>query len=134
MGEVAAALILRLLVGAIMTAQGYRKLLQDPAAPHGRQQLASVIADMGLPAAGQLALLVAVCELVAGVLVLAGLITRLATIPIIVILLVALRAKWPSGFFGGWDWPLSVLGATLALLALGPGPWSLDAALGLPLR
>lgn len=134
MGEVAAALILRLLVGAIMTAQGYRKLLQDPAAPHGRQQLARVIADMGFPAAGQLALLVAVCELVAGVLVLAGLMTRLATIPVIVILLIALRAKWPSGFFGGWDWPLSVLGATLALLALGPGPWSLDAALGLPLR
>lgn len=132
--EAVAALVLRLVVGGIMTAQGYRKLLQDPGAPHGRQQLTRVIGAAGLPVAGQLALLVAFFELAGGALVLVGLLTRLAAIPLIVILLVAIRVKWPSGFFGGWDWPLSVLGATLALVALGAGPWSIDAALQLPLR
>jgi putative oxidoreductase len=134
MAEALAALILRLVVGGIMTAQGYRKLLADPSAPHGREQLTRVIAGLGFAAARPLALLVASFELLGGVLLLVGLFTRVAAVPLVVILAVAVRAKWPSGFFGGWDWPLSVLGATLALLAMGAGGWSLDAVLGLPLR
>jgi len=42
------------------------------------------------------------------------------------------RVRWQKGFVNGWDWPLSVLGGTIALLLLGSGAYSLDALLGLP--
>lgn len=120
-------LVLRVVVGGIFIAQGHRKLFAPAEASHGRHNLERMIAAAGIPFSSRLALLVSVLELTCGALLLTGLVARLACLPLIGILLVAIRVKLPTGFFGGWDWPISVLGGTLALLLLGPGAISLDA-------
>jgi putative oxidoreductase len=124
-------LVLRIVVGGIFVAQGSRKLFSDPDISHGRHGLERLVRQLGFPLPTQTALVVSLSELVFGSLVMIGLLTQLACIPLAVVLLVAVRAKWSAGFFGGWDWPLAVLGSTVALLLLGPGAISIDAATGL---
>lgn len=123
-----AALVLRVVVGAIFVTQGSRKLFAADDAPHGRGGLRRTIEASRIPRAGALAIAVSVLELTCGAFVLLGLATRLALLPLAGILTVAIvRFKWNAGFIGGWDWPLSVLAASVAIALLGPGPLSLDA-------
>lgn len=71
-----------------------------------------------------------VTEFACGILVGIGLIARLATLPLLATLAIAItRFKWRSGFIAGWDWPLSVFGIALGVLILGAGQFSLDGAL-----
>ncbi len=128
-----AALLLRLAAGMIFIAQGVRKLIASPDAPHGRDALAEMIRRQGWPWAGRLAIVVAATELLCGVMVLIGLLTRFAAIPLAAILVVAILGfKRKAGFLGGWDWPFSVLAIVVAIFVLGAGAWSIDALLGLP--
>lgn len=127
-----AVLVLRLAVGAIFVVQGYRKTFAQAGAKGSGAALRDVIAAEGLPAPALLARVVALVELVGGVLILLGLATRITAVPLAVTLAVAIaRFKWKDGFQGGWDWPLSVLAATLALFLLGAGTVSADHLLGL---
>jgi putative oxidoreductase len=126
----AAALILRLVVGAIFVAQGYRKTFAPADVPHGRAGLVRLISGAGLPSAPLLAGAVGAVELACGLCLLVGLFTAIASLVLSGVLLVAIVVfKWRSGFVGGWDWPLVCLAAVIALLLLGPGPLSLDTAL-----
>jgi putative oxidoreductase len=128
-----ATLALRVTAGAIFVAQGYRKLFVDPAASHGRANLETMIRNRGMPMPGRLALLVSAVEFVGGVALLLGVFTRVATVPLAGILVVAIAGfKFRTGFLGGWDWPLSVLTLLVAIALLGPGAISLDAALTRP--
>lgn len=134
MSEEFARIVLRLVVGGIFLAQGYRKALADEQLPHGLDALTTVVAAKRLPAPRALALLVAWVELIGGLLVLIGLLTRLALIPLAAITgIAAVAFKRQEGFFGGWDWPLSVFASSIALLLLGPGRYSIDALLGIDL-
>jgi putative oxidoreductase len=129
-----AALVLRVAAGSIFVAQGYRKLFAPADAPHGRAGLSEMIRRSGMPSPDRLAAVVAAIELVGGIALLLGLLTRLALIPLSVILLVAIVGfKRKAGFLGGWDWPFSVLAIAAALFVLGAGAWSLDAVLRLPM-
>ena len=128
----AAALVLRLVAGGIFVAQGWRKVVAPPDAPHGRANLEAMIARRSLPRPALLATAVGWTELICGAALLVGLLTRVAALPLAVVLMVAIAGyKWQQGFFGGWDWPLSVLAMVLAIALLGAGQISLDAALGL---
>jgi putative oxidoreductase len=127
-----AALVLRLAVGAIFVVQGYRKTFAPAGAKGSGAALRDMIAAQSLPAPALLARLVALVELVGGTLILLGLATRIAAVPLAMTLLVAIvRFKWKDGFQGGWDWPFSVLAATVALFLLDAGSLSIDHLLGL---
>lgn len=125
------ALILRLAVGGIFAAQGASRLWGIPKAPAG-QNLARLLEKRGLPAPAALATVVSVFEFGAGLLLMCGALTRLAALPLIVIVGTAVWFKRKDGFIGGWDWPFSVLGGTVALLVLGAGAFSIDAIFQIP--
>jgi putative oxidoreductase len=128
-----ASLVLRIVVGSIFLAQGVRKLFGKRDAPFGRGGLTAMIEAKRLPSPPLLALLASIVEFSGGILLLSGLLTRLALIPLMTILLMAVLVfKRSDGFYGGWDWPYSVLGSSVALFILGPGRYSLDSLFMMP--
>jgi uncharacterized membrane protein YphA (DoxX/SURF4 family) len=128
-----AVLVLRLVVGGIFFYEGYHKVVSPPDAFRGRNGLAALIEKQGFPYPKLTADLVTLAEFVGGATVVVGLLTRLALIPLIVTVgLAAFVFKRKAGFAGGWDWPFSVFGSSLALLLIGSGGWSLDALIGIP--
>ncbi len=76
------------------------------------------------------AYLVAFCEGAGALLLLIGLLTRIATIPLMIIMLVAIFAvHWPNGFEAGkngFEIPLYYLIMLFALFIMGPGSISVD--------
>jgi uncharacterized membrane protein YphA (DoxX/SURF4 family) len=124
----ATIILVRLMVGAVFLSEGIQKFLFPDQLGTGR------FLKIGLPMPELLGPFVGTFEIVCGSLVLLGLITRLAVIPLLVIMAVALvTTKWPillnQGFWAAahearTDWSM-FLGA-LFLLIVGAGPWSLD--------
>ncbi len=133
----AALILIRLLVGAVFLSEGIQKFLFPDKLGSGR------FGKIGIPAPGFFAYLDGVIEVICGCLVLAGLLTRLACVPLLVdisfaIILTKLRELQPGGFLGVsgfWgmahdartDWSM-LLGLIFLVLA-GPGRWSCDALL-----
>jgi putative oxidoreductase len=80
------------------------------------------------------AYLVAFFEAAGALLLLLGLFTRLITIPLMIIMLVAIFAvHWPNGFEAGkngFEIPLYYLIMLFALFVMGPGIISVDHSLG----
>ena len=123
-----AVVLIRLMVGSVFLSEGIQKFLLPDEAGAGR------FAKIGLPSPELLAPLVGGFEIVCGVLILAGLLTRLAAIPLLVIMGVALyTTKIPILMKNGF-WKMAhesrtdfsmMLGA-LFLLLVGAGAWSLD--------
>jgi putative oxidoreductase len=137
----AAVLFVRLAAGFTFLVAGTSKL-RDLSGTTG------FFTGLNFPAPEALATLVAVSETVAGVLVLLGLLTRLAVIPLMIIMIVAILAtKVPTlvgGEFGPFPAPrgpntglmpflssvrldFSMLMTTIFLLIVGSGPLSVDA-------
>jgi uncharacterized membrane protein YphA (DoxX/SURF4 family) len=124
----APVLLVRLLVGAVFLSEGVQKFLFPAALGVGR------FAKIGIPAPGFFGPFVGVVEIVCGALLLVGLLTRLAAIPLIIDMLVAIATtKLPmlakSGFWSlaheaRTDWCM-LLGSVFLLL-VGAGPLSLD--------
>jgi uncharacterized membrane protein YphA (DoxX/SURF4 family) len=122
-------ILIRLMVGAVFLSEGIQKFLYPAELGAGR------FAKIGLPAPDMLGPFVGSFEIACGLLVLVSLLTRLAAVPLITIMLVAITTtKVPillaSGFWkmaheARTDWSM-LLGA-LFLLIVGGGPWSLDA-------
>ena len=124
----AVVILIRLMVGAVFVSEGLQKFLFPDQLGAGR------FLKIGLPIPEMLGPFVGTFELVCGSLVLLGLLTRLAVVPLLVIMAVALIAtKWPmlgaQGFLAmaheaRTDWSMSL--GSLFLLIAGAGPWSLD--------
>ena len=124
-----AIVLVRLAVGAVFLSEGLQKFLFPDTLGVGR------FATIGIPWPEFMAPLVGVFEIGCGLLLLLGLFTRLAAIPLIVDMVVAIgTTKVPilakSGFWSmaheaRTDW--AMLLGSLFLLIAGPGPWSLDA-------
>lgn len=124
----AATILIRLMVGAVFLSEGIQKFLYSGQLGAGR------FAKIGIPAPEVLGPVVAAFEILCGSLMLAGLATRLAALPLIAIMTVALAStKIPIGLARGF-WAMaheartdvSMLLGALFLLAVGAGPWSLD--------
>lgn len=86
----AAAVLIRFMVGAVFLSEGLQKFLFPDQLGAGR------FLKIGLPMPQLLGPFVGTFEMICGVLVLRGLLTRLAVIPLLVIMAVALTTtKWP---------------------------------------
>ncbi|WP_394822278.1 DoxX family protein [Pendulispora albinea] len=136
-----ARIALRAAVGGVFLVSGIIKLLYE-------NQGVGRFTRIGLPLAAQLARFVSVVEIVAGGLLLVGLFTRLATVPLMVDMLVAIVTTKVPLLFGVGPEPVSampkigfwafayqvrlditMLCACGYLLAVGAGLWSFDALL-----
>ena len=130
-GASAAVILIRLVVGAVFLSEGIQKFLFPAELGVGR------FMRIGIPAPEIMAPFDGAFEIVCGVMLLVGLLTRLAAIPMIINMLVAISTtKIPilvkSGFWAmaheaRTDW--AMLLGSLFLLIVGSGPWSLDARL-----
>lgn len=131
--EDAAALVLRVTVGLVFVAHGMPKVFGAHDGPHGRGRTEGLLTRRRLPYPKLAVWGLALTELIGGVLVLVGLFTRIAAVPLAICVALAIPlAKWAQGFVDGWDWPFSLVGACTAIAILGGGAYSLDAAIGLP--
>lgn len=124
----AATILIRCMVGAVFLSEGIQKFLYPDQRGVGR------FIKIGLPEPELFATLVGVTEVTCGALVLLGLLTRLATVPLITIMLVALastkipilieRGFWTMAHDSRTDY--SMLLGSLFLLIVGAGPWAAD--------
>ncbi len=81
------------------------------------------LVSIGIPP--ELQLPIALAELIGGILLVVGVLTRITGSIFAVILLGAIfHIRWENGFFvskGGWEWDLVMLAAVLAIMVAGPG-------------
>jgi putative oxidoreductase len=121
-------IIIRLMVGAVFLSEGIQKFLFADTLGAGR------FAKIGLPSPEFLGSFVGSFEIVCGALVLLGLLTRFASIPLIIIMLVAIattkaevladKGFWEMLHGSRTDW--AMLLGSIFLLIKGGGFWSLD--------
>lgn len=121
-------ILIRLMVGAVFLSEGIQKFLFADALGAGRFE------KIGLPWPEFLGSFVGSFEIVCGTLVLLGLMTRLAGIPLIIIMLVAIattkaeilaeKGFWEMMHGSRTDW--AMLLGSIFLFIKGGGLWSLD--------
>ena len=128
-----APLAVRLIVGIIMAAHGLQKLTGGPA-NFGQ----NVLGGLGVPLPVLMGYVVTFAELIGGILLIVGLLSRLAALVITINLVVAiLLVKVNLGLISsqgsppGAELDLALMAGLLVILLAGPGKLSLDYALGL---
>jgi putative oxidoreductase len=112
---------MRLALGAVMVGHGYHKVFG------GLHHHAQFVSGLGLPAWS--AYLSSLTEFFAGLMILAGLFTRLAAFAVCIDLGVAIwKVHWPHGLMGegGFEFPLALATIAFALIFFGGGPIALD--------
>ena len=120
--------LIRLLVGTVFLSEGIQKFLFPDQLGIGR------FIKIGLPAPEFLGYFVPSFEIVCGILVLVGWFTRLAAIPLIVIMLIAIASTkipvllnegfWKMAHEARTDWAMLI--CPVILLLAGAGKYSLD--------
>ena len=134
-------ILIRLLVGGVFLSEGIQKFLFPNDVGAGR------FARIGIPSPEVMGPFVGVVEIVCGTLILIGFLTRLAAIPLLIDILVAIISTkipillghgfWRFGvskvsYYGWWGMlheartDLSMLLGLLFLLIVGAGAWSID--------
>jgi putative oxidoreductase len=128
---------LRATVGTIFVAHGTQKLFGWFNGP-GLDGMAQGLESMGLRPGKRNATIAGVSETAGGAMLATGFLTPVGAAATIGVMDQAVRSVHLSkGFFnsdGGYEFNLLLGAAALALADTGPGPWSLDRALGLKLR
>ena len=132
----ASIILIRFMVGLVFLSEGVQKFLFPDIRGVGR------FIKIGLPEPEFLANFVAVFEVTCGTLIVLGLLTRLAVIPTITIMVVAISTTklpmlstegfWEMAHAARTDFSM-LLGSILSLL-LGAGRWSIDAVLSVDCR
>jgi len=124
-------LLIRILVGWVFLSEGIQKFLFPNSLGVGR------FVEIGIPSPQAMAAFVGVVEIACGILILIGLITRLATVPLIIDIAVAIYSTKIVAFAKNGFWgtlheartDMSMLLGLIFLLLVGGGAWSLDARL-----
>lgn len=121
-------ILMRLMTGVVFLSEGIQKFLFADSLGAGRFE------KIGLPMPVFMGSFVGSFEIICGVLLLLGLLTRLASIPLIIIMLVAIsttktqilaeKGFWAMLHESRTDW--SMLLGCIFLLIKGGGLWSLD--------
>lgn len=121
-------ILIRLMVGAVFFSEGIQKFLFPDELGSGR------FAKIGLPYPEFLGSFVGTFEIICSALVLIGLLTRFASVPLIIIMLVAItttkaevladKGFWEMLHGSRTDW--AMLLGSIFLLIKGGGLWSLD--------
>jgi putative oxidoreductase len=135
-------MLIRLMAGGVFLSEGILKFVYV-------NQGVGRFTKIGIPAPGPMAHFVAVLEIVGGVLLMSGLLTRLISVPFIIQMVVAILSTKVALYLGTSPLPLppsppqvgiwavlhesrsdyAQIMSALFLLVAGPGPWSLDAVL-----
>ena len=118
-----AVFILRITVGALMLNHGYNKLV------HFADMQPKFMNFLGLGNTVSLSMVI-FAEFFCSVFLILGLFTRLACIPLIIAMGVALWKAHHFEVFGDGEIPALYLGAYITLLLVGPGKASLDSMMG----
>ncbi|WP_100615735.1 DoxX family protein [Confluentibacter citreus] len=121
-------ILIRLMVGAVFLSEGIQKFLFPAIRGAGRFE------KIGLPSPEFLGTFVGTFEIICGVFILLGLLTRLASIPTLIIMLVAIATTksevlmnegfWVMMHSSRTDW--AMLLGSLFLIIKGGGKWSVD--------
>ena len=118
-----ALLLGRLAVGLLFLSTGWGKV-------HSIPKVTAFFAELHIPAPGLNAVVVAYSELICGSLLVIGLLTRLATIPLIVSMIVALLTAKRADIHGIFDLvgaeEFTYLCLLVVLAAVGPGSAAVD--------
>ena len=115
---------LRLVVGTIFLVHGGQKLFI-----FGLAGTADIMGKIGIPVPTLAAGIVIATEILGGVAILSGLMTRWAATLLAIDMTVAIvAARWQGGFFTpyGYEFELTLLGACVTLALVGAGGLSLD--------
>ena len=119
-------LVLRLALGISMAYHGYLKFLSGA---EGLYKVGSMLAPLGVSGSYELlGTFAAFSELLGGILVALGLFTRLGSLLLVGVLFTATMLHVDAGFFS-WDYPSQMGFAALAIIFMGGGRYSVDAAL-----
>lgn len=114
-----AALFIRISLGVVFIIAGWMKV----------SNMAGTIgffATIGIPA--WLTYIVAYAELIGGIMAILGILVRYAGIVLAIIMLVACKILFAKGFSamnGGYEYPFTLMLASLAMTTLGAGKYSL---------
>ena len=129
-------LLLRLVVGLSFAAHGAQKLF-GWFGGYGLENTGRGFEQLGFVPGRRHAFAAGLSEVGAGLLLASGLLTPLAgAIVFAVMLVAAVSVHGKGGFFatnGGYEYNLLIAATAISLAFIGPGAWSLDARLGLPL-
>lgn len=117
--------LIRMMVGLVFVVHGAQKIFV-----YHYAGVVGAFHQMGIPAPAISALLAMAAEFLGGLMLLSGLYTRLAAIPVGFVMLVAItQVHLHAGFFaqgGGFEYPLTLLVANIALIVGGGGAFALD--------
>lgn len=129
----AGLLILRVVAGVVFFMHGYQKLFDN-----GISATQTGFDMMGAPLPDVTAVIVTFLELVGGVALIAGVMTRVVAALLAVDMVAAFAiVHQENGFFaanGGFELVLLLAGVAVTLVVTGAGAYALDAVLALPRR
>jgi putative oxidoreductase len=127
-------LVLRVVVGSLMFGHGTQKLF-GWFGGHGPEGTGAFFESIGLRPGRRMAVAAGASEALGGVMIAAGFLTPLGAALVSAVMITAIwTAHRPAGLWaseGGYEYNLVLLAVVFAISGVGPGKWSLDAALNL---